>query len=349
MNGSVPPLQKVNFPDQIYCVEFSPYEWSQNLICVAVSTEIVVGVVKFQPEDEEEKSETDKGDEDAIEFHSLREFHHEVRVHALAWSPDSSINIMPRLIRFCSAAADHKLRLFSSDLVGSDFVQVFAGHTDYVNAIAFDPDGELVASASDDHTCRLWNTKDNERCSVVFYLDSPAMSVCWHPEEPGKLAVGEKGGRVRLYNAVEGSAILSVDAGGGGASSRSLTYPLPPSPLTSAHWAPSNPLVLGALVGAGAKGSELVLWDVSRPSHPEDVRIAHPGVGRCLRFSPLSDMLVASVAQPGAVLRVMHLRASQPQLVSNLQVFGGLSWHSRLPYICAASDRKLCFWKITAK
>lgn len=45
---TTPPTFKRDFPDRIYCVEFSPYEWSQHLICIALSKEIVVGTIKFQ-------------------------------------------------------------------------------------------------------------------------------------------------------------------------------------------------------------------------------------------------------------------------------------------------------------
>jgi len=38
----------IDFTDQIYRVEFSPYEYSQNLICIALANKIAVGNVKFQ-------------------------------------------------------------------------------------------------------------------------------------------------------------------------------------------------------------------------------------------------------------------------------------------------------------
>jgi hypothetical protein len=38
----------INFTDQIFQVVFSPYEWSQNVICIAFTNKIAVGNVKFQ-------------------------------------------------------------------------------------------------------------------------------------------------------------------------------------------------------------------------------------------------------------------------------------------------------------
>lgn len=45
---TTPPTFQLNFSKQIYCIELSPYEWSQQLICVALAEEIVIGTVKFQ-------------------------------------------------------------------------------------------------------------------------------------------------------------------------------------------------------------------------------------------------------------------------------------------------------------
>ena len=116
-----------------------------------------------------------------------------------------------------------------------------------MNNISYDPEGELLASVSDDHTCKLWAVKEDQQCILTFPLTGPGVNVCWHSEETGKLLVAEKNGIIRMYNVRSQQAIMSVDAGS--------------IPLSTADWGP-NPLKV-ACIASG----EFILWDVSRPRY----------------------------------------------------------------------------------
>ena len=41
------------------------------------------------------------------------------------------------------------------------------GHTDRVQVVTFSPDGQIITSASDDHTVRIWNVSTGE-CLFVL-------------------------------------------------------------------------------------------------------------------------------------------------------------------------------------
>lgn len=41
-------MRVVNLSKQVLKVEMSPFEWSHNLICIAHTDEIIIGMVRFQ-------------------------------------------------------------------------------------------------------------------------------------------------------------------------------------------------------------------------------------------------------------------------------------------------------------
>ena len=51
------------------------------------------------------------------------------------------------------------------------------GHSDYINCVVFEPEtGDLVASAADDHTARLWDAAEGVNLHT-FHLNSPGLQL----------------------------------------------------------------------------------------------------------------------------------------------------------------------------
>ncbi|XP_059487188.1 nucleoporin Nup37 [Neocloeon triangulifer] len=347
-----------DFPSQIFVVEFSPFCWSKDLVCVGTENSVVLGAVLF-PEDHawEETPDNTKlqmysqlsesgrvSKSQDITFIELKTFKQSLRPQAIAWSPDTTLRGLPRLVHFAVAYSvstvptveikmSNIIKLYKTDLSESVTITDLEGHQSYINAMAFEPDGNLIASVSDDLTCRIWNTRDeseHQKPEIKINLKSPGMAVCWHGEEPGKLLVAEKNGLIQLLNVQNQQPMMSLDSG--------------TTPLMSAHWAPSNSMFVCALAGG-----EMIVWDISKPSQPLEVRPVHPQGGRWIKFSSNSDLVLATIGRPGHQLKVYNISAKLPKLSVPLPIAYGLSWHYHLPYVALGCDHQMLIWKVATK
>uniref|UniRef100_A0A8B9C3C7 Nucleoporin 37 n=1 Tax=Anser brachyrhynchus TaxID=132585 RepID=A0A8B9C3C7_9AVES len=166
----------VDCEDYVHVIKFNPFDSGDacSLIAYGGNNYVVVGTCRFQEEDAEMEG---------MQYKTLRTFHHGIRVDAIAWSPETRLDALPPRIRFCTAASDRKLRLFTSDLQDKNEYKTFDGHSDYINDLVFAPkEGQEVASVSDDHTCRYhvcWRYKETLRIFKSNFKKKRKKNACW--------------------------------------------------------------------------------------------------------------------------------------------------------------------------
>nr|KAF6453311.1 nucleoporin 37 [Molossus molossus] len=291
----------VDCEDYVHVVEFNPFDSgdSGNLLAYGGNNYVVIGTCTFQE---------DEADIGGLQYKTLQTIHHGVRVGGIAWSPETRLDSLPAVIKFCTSGADMKIRLFTSDLQDKNEYKVLEGHSDFINDLVFDPkEGQGIASVSDDHTCRIWNLEGMQ--TSHFALNSPGMSVCWHPEETFK-------------------AILSLES--------------EQMPLMSAHWCFKNTFKVGAVAG-----NDWLIWDITRSSYPQVKRPVHMDRACIFRWSTINENLFATTGYPGKMasqFQIHHLGHPQPILIGSVAVGSGLSWHRTLPLCAVGGDHKLLFW-----
>ena len=78
---------------------------------------------------------------------------------------------------------------------------MYDGHTDWVNALAWSPDGTRIASASKDKTVQVWDATTGD--TLVTYRGHTrwVYAVAWSPEG-SRIASGGNDKTVQVWQAV---------------------------------------------------------------------------------------------------------------------------------------------------
>ena len=86
---------------------------------------------------------------------------------------------------------------------GGHELRVLQGHTNWVRSVAFNPDGRILASGSDDGSVRLWEVNGGHELRVLQGHTNWVRSVAFNPD--GRiLASGSDDGNVRLWEVNSG-------------------------------------------------------------------------------------------------------------------------------------------------
>ena len=122
----------------------------------------------------------------------LTKIEHQGRVLDLDWKNDEVL---------ATAVADGTIGIIQVD----GAAQFLKGHTNFVTAVAWSPDGRWLASASEDKTVRIW--KEEFNATVLQGHDARVSCVKWVPSGQGVVVSAAQNGQVIIWDAVNGLSL----------------------------------------------------------------------------------------------------------------------------------------------
>jgi WD40 repeat protein len=120
-------------------------------------------------------------------------------------------------------------------------VSDFKGHSDWVQSVAFSPNGQLLASGSEDHTIKLWDSRTGELCQTLKGHSNAVRSVTFSPN--GRLlASGSGDDTIKLWDSSTGELRQTIEGH--------------PSLVQSVAFSPNSQLLT-----SGSMDHTINLWD----------------------------------------------------------------------------------------
>ncbi len=99
-------------------------------------------------------------------------------------------------------------QVISNKLIGN-LVQILTGHSSRVSSVAYSPNGQTLASGSDDNTIKLWNVRTGNLLQTLASHSSWVYSVAYSPNGQ-TLASGSKDGTIKLWNVKTGKLLQTL-------------------------------------------------------------------------------------------------------------------------------------------
>ena len=170
-----------------------------------------------------------------------------------------------------------------------------AGHTDTVYSVAFSPDGETLASGSEDSTIILWNMTTGEHIKTLARPTGPFVgptdTLAGHTDTVYSVAFSPDG--ATLASGSADNTIILWDATTGQYKETLIGHK---RAVYSVAFSPD-----GATLASGSWDRTIILWDTATWKYKHTL-VGHEKVVYCVAFSPDGQILASGGADKAIIL-----------------------------------------------
>lgn len=122
-------------------------------------------------------------------------------IHSVVFSPDSKMLASGGESKY-KTADGQKTTIYLWSVDSKELIRTLSGHDLRVNTLAFSPDGQTLASGSNDSTVRLWDINTGKQLYILEGHSSNVGTVAFTPD--GRSLISSGGGGIKVWNVQTG-------------------------------------------------------------------------------------------------------------------------------------------------
>ncbi len=184
----------------------------------------------------------------------------------------SSSDFLPDLPNYDPEPADG-VQMDESPVPGLTLKRILRGHKGWIGRIAWSPDGQYLASPSEDKTIRIWNVTQGKCTAVLEGHTNGVNSVAWSPDGQ-RLASASWDRTVRLWYASNGNHLQTLKG--------HLNW------VHSVAWSPDGQHIVSA-----SRDNTIRLWNATSGKHLQILKGSPNGVNS-VAWSPDGQYLASA-------------------------------------------------------